>query len=314
MKIPVRILLPLLSLVLAGCGGIGSDGAEISAALGAPVVLAANQDQPGPIAVDDAWVYFADYGDDAGHGSIRRVSKSGGAVTILAAGEFVPGNLVVDGARVYWTSNDGQRPSSGAIRAVAKSGGRPVSLASGLSSARALVADSYTLYFATDDAVVALSKSGGLLVPLSAARCVNTAAQDSTTVYWTENCVITPPQGVFAVSKLGGVAVQISNDSTGGIMADGAYVYWIAGGLVKAQPRFGGLPITLYDTGNYGVLEAIDATSLYLQLNDGVTSVKKAGGQATTLWTGFGVNAIAADSGSVYFDGGPTGSVYRLRR
>jgi hypothetical protein len=302
------------ALLLAGCGGVVDDGAETSAALGVPVVLAANQDQPGPIAVDDSYVYFSDYGDDAGHGSIRRVKKSGGAVTVLAAGEFVPGNLVVDGTRVYWTSNDGQRAHAGAIRAVAKAGGQPVSLASGLSSARALVADAYTLYFATDDAIVALSKSGGVPLPLSAARCVNAAAQDSTTVYWTENCVITPPQGVFAVSKLGGLPVVVSTDSTGGLFADGAFVYWIADGVVKAQPHFGGLPITLYDTGNYGVLSAMDASSLYLQLNDGVTSVKKAGGHATTLWTGFAVNAIAVDSTSVYFDGGPTGVVDRLSR
>jgi hypothetical protein len=306
----------LVSLLAAGCGGIAGSGSdESSAALGAPIVLAANQDQPGPITVDDSYVYFADYGDDAGHGSIRRVKKTGGAVTILAANEYVPGNLVVDGARVYWTSNDGQRQAAGAIRAVAKAGGRPLSLASGLSSARALVADAYTLYFATDDAIVALSKSGGLPLPLAAARCVNSAAQDSTTVYWTENCVLLPPQGVFAVGKLGGLAVKISNDSTGGIVADGANVYWIADGLVKRQPRFGGLPVTIYDTGNYGVLEAMDSGSLYLQLNDGITRVSKSTGAATTVWSGFAVNGIAVDTTSVYFDGGqPTGSVYRLVR
>ncbi|MCA1665239.1 MAG: hypothetical protein LC659_13420, partial [Myxococcales bacterium] len=240
--------------------------------------------------------------------------KSGGTVTLLAANEFVPGNLVVDGTRVYWTSNDGQRQSVGAVRAVAKSGGRVVSLASGLSSARALVADAYTLYFATDDAIVALSKSGGPPVPLSAAKCVNSAAQNSTTVYWTENCVLVPPQGVFAVSKLGGLPVKLSNDATGGIMADNAFVYWNNDGLLKQESRFGGLPSLLYDTHNYGVLEAMDAGALYLQLNDGVTRVNKTSGVATTLWSGFGVNAIAVDATSVYFDGGPTGSVYRLAR
>ncbi|MGZ3406411.1 MAG: hypothetical protein ACXVAN_08195, partial [Polyangia bacterium] len=264
----MRIL--LVSLLAAGCGGIASSGSdESSAALGAPIVLAADQDQPGSIAVDDSYVYFADYGDEVGHGSIRRVKKTGGAVTVLAANESGPGSLVVDGARVYWTSDDYQQQSAGAIRAVAKAGGRPVSLASGLSSARALVADAYTLYFATDDAIVALSKSGGLPVPLSAAKCVNAAAQDSTTVYWTENCVLFPPQGVFAVSKLGGLPVVVSTDATGGLFADGVYVYWLADGLVKAQPRFGGLPRVLYDTHDFGVLEAMDSSSLYLQVNDG---------------------------------------------
>src|SRR5206468_448708 len=104
-----------------------SNSDENSAALGAPILLATNQDQPGSIAVDDTYVYFVAYGDDAGHGAIKRVKKTGGAVTVLASNEFVPGNLVVDGTRVYWTSNDGQRNSAGAIRAVAKSGGAVVS-------------------------------------------------------------------------------------------------------------------------------------------------------------------------------------------
>src|SRR5437868_11067837 len=101
MKIKRTVLGVAGALLLAGCSGIVSDGAETSAALGVPVVLAANQDQPGPLAVDDGYVYFSAYGD----GSIRRVKKSGGAVTVLAAGESVPGNLVVDATRVYWTSN-----------------------------------------------------------------------------------------------------------------------------------------------------------------------------------------------------------------
>src|SRR5881409_880220 len=92
----MRIL--LVSLLAAGCGGItdNSNSDENSAALGAPILLATNQDQPGSIAVDDTYVYFVAYGDDAGHGAIKRVKKTGGSVTILASNEFVPGNLVVD--------------------------------------------------------------------------------------------------------------------------------------------------------------------------------------------------------------------------
>ncbi len=307
-------ILPFVALAAAGCGAAAASG-ESAAALAAPTLLAGGLDQPGSLALDDEYVYFATYGDDAAHGSIRRVAKAGGAVTVLADGEFVPGNLVVDASRVYWTANDSSRTDGGAIRAVAPSGGAPVSLASGLSMARALVADAYTLYFADDASVLALAKAGGVPVPLAPARCTSAMAQDSTTIYWAENCVLFPPQGIFAVSKPSGLPVVVSAVGPGTLFADGGFVYWIDRGVVEAQPRFGGPPLPLYDTGSWGVLEAIDATSLYLQLGEGVVRVPKTGGGATTLWTGdFAPNAIAADASGVYFDGGyPTGVLDRVR-
>jgi hypothetical protein len=313
MRTPIATL--VFFFAAAGCGAPAGT-AETSAELTAPVAIASGLDQPGSIAVDDQYVYFVVYGDAVDHGSIRRVKKSGGAVTVLANGESGPGNLVLDGASVYWTSNDYSKSSGGAIRAVAKRGGRPVSLASGLTSARALVADSYALYFADDAHIEALSKSGGVPLPLAPATCTQAMAQDSTTLYWTENCVLFPPQGIFAVSKLGGLPVVVSVDAPGSLFADGAFVYWVDRGIVTAQPRFGGLPIALYDTGNWGILEALDATSLYLQIGEGIARVPKTGGSATTIWSGdFAPNAIATDASALYFDGGyPTGAVYRLAR
>jgi len=294
----------------------GNDGAGVADAAPSAVVIASNQDQPGAIALDDRYVYFAVYGDAAGHGAIRRVAKAGGAVTTLADGEFVPGSLAVDATRVYWTSNDPDHSSSGAIRAVAKDGGQPVSLASGLSSARALTADAANLYFATDKSIVALSKAGGVPWPLATATCVQASASDATNIYWTENCVLFPPQGIFAVSKLGGIPVVVSTDAPGALGADGAFVYWVGNGVVEAQSRFGGLPIPLYSTGDYGVFGALDATSLYLQVDETIARVRKTGGSATTIWKGdFAPNAIAVDAGHVYFDGGyPSGAVYSLSR
>ncbi len=302
-------------VVAAGCSTPGATG-ESSAGLSTPVALATGLDQPGSIAVDANDVYFSTFGDAADHGSIRRVPKSGGPVTVLADGEHVPFNLVVDGTRVYWTANDDSVSSGGAIRAVAKSGGRAVSLASGLSRARTLVADASSLSFADDAHVNALSKAGGVPVPLLAATCTNAMAQDATTLYWSESCVLFPPQGIFAVSTLGGLPVVVSVAAPGTLLADGAFVYWIDRGVVEAQPRFGGLPIPLYDTGDWGVLEALDATSLYLQVGESIARLPKTGGAATTIWSGdFAPNAIAADAGAVYFDGGyPSGAVYRLPR
>jgi hypothetical protein len=309
-----------MGLVGVGCGGVTDRtdeiGAGVAAATTAAVVIASNQDQPGALALDDDYVYFAVYGDDVAHGAIKRVGKSGGAVTTLADGEVGPGSLAVDATRVYWTSNDPSKTSAGAIRAVAKTGGTAVSLTSGLSSARALTSDAATLYFATDKAIVALSKAGGVPWPLAAATCVNASASDATTIYWTENCVLFPPQGIFAVSKLGGLPVVVSTDAPGALGADGAFVYWVEGGVVEAQPRLGGLPVPLYSTGDWGVFGALDATSLYLQVGETIARVPKIGGSARTIWKGdFAPNAIAVDGGHVYFDGGyPTGAVYSLRR
>ncbi|MDB4968731.1 MAG: uncharacterized protein JWN44_4420, partial [Myxococcales bacterium] len=225
------------ALAASGCdaNGAGADSeSTLTAAAVSAVVIAGNQDQPGSLVVDDSYVYFLAFGDAVTHGSVRRVPKLGGRVTILADGESIPGTLVADATRLYWTSNNYEGSHNGAVRSVAKSGGRVTSLASGLSSARGLTADANRLYFATDEYIVALSKLGGVPVPLAAARCVNAGASDSTTIYWSENCVMFPPQGVFAVSKLGGVAVKLSNDAPGALLADGANVYWVDAGLVKA--------------------------------------------------------------------------------
>jgi hypothetical protein len=304
-----------LLLAAAGCDGSTAID-ETSTALKPATAIAIGQDQPGSLVVDDSYVYFAVYGDAVGHGSIRRVPKLGGPVTVLASGESGPGFLVADASRIYWTTNDYSVPNSGAVRSIAKTGGRATTLASGLSSARGLTADASKLYFAVDDYIVALSKLGGVPVPLTSARCVNAAASDSTTIYWTENCVLFPPQGVFAVSKFGGAAVKLSNDAPGNLLADGSAIYWVETGVVKAQSRFGGLPRVLYDTHSYGVVEAQDASNLYVQVDQTLVRVSKSGLGASVIWSGeFGPNAAATDASAIYFDGGyPLGAVYRLPR
>jgi hypothetical protein len=308
-----RIATMLMLLAAAGCDGATAVD-ETSAALLPATAIAINQDQPGSLVVDDTYVYFAVYGDAVGHGSIRRVLKNGGPVITLADGESGPGFLVADATRIYWTTNDYSVQNSGAVRSVAKSGGRATSLASGLSSARGLTADANTLYFATNDNIVALSKLGGVPVPLAPAQCVNAAASDATTIYWTENCVLVPPQGIFAVSKIGGVAVKLSNDAPGTILADSAGTYWVDNGLVKARSRFG-LTRVLYDTRSYGVAEAHDATSLFVQVDQTIVRVSKSTGSAVVIWRGeLTPNAAAVDGSAIYFDGGWPGVVYRLAR
>lgn len=297
----------LTAFVAVGCYGAPPADGEVAAALAPAALLAAHQIQPANIAVDSSYVYFIDAGDAADRGSIRRVSKRGGAVTVLASGESEPGSLAVDGSTLYWSANtpDGV----GAIRAVAKRGGTAYSMAGNLQGAFALASDDYNLYFATRGLIMRLSKFGGVPIALAAARCVNASVVDVSSVYWVENCVITPPAGIFTVSKLfGGLALPVSSDAPGALAVDASNLYWVDNGLTRSQPKGGGPPRLLYDTHNYGAVVASDASNLYLTVDRSILRLAKAGGAPTPVWTGdFVPNGAAVDGGRIYFDGGPFG-------
>jgi hypothetical protein len=55
---------------------------------------------PGPIAVDDANIYYAD-----GSGMVLKVPLAGGAVTTIASGQTNPDAIAVDATSVYWVDN-----------------------------------------------------------------------------------------------------------------------------------------------------------------------------------------------------------------
>lgn len=57
----------------------------------------------GPMAVDDSFVYWADYYG----GRIMKVPKTGGAPLIVACGQDKPRGLAIDASFVYWTTEGG---------------------------------------------------------------------------------------------------------------------------------------------------------------------------------------------------------------
>lgn len=293
-----------LAVAAVGCAGAPAGEAESQAALGSAVVLASGQPQPFEVAVDETYVYFVDSGTAQDDGSVRRVAKTGGAVEILAAHEAVPQGLVVDDSTVYWTA--GGNGAAGTVRAWSKTTKKVSSLVGDLKEARALTADAYNLYFYDDGFMYRLSKLGGLPVPVAAATCVVTSANDFASVYWVENCVLFPPEGIFAAAKTGSLPVAFSIDAPGALFVDSSNVYWVAGSQVKSQWKLGGLPSVVYDTGkdNYGTIEAMDASALYLQVGESLVRVPKSGGRAATVWQGdFAPNGAAVDGKNVYFAG-----------
>ena len=66
--------------------------------IGTPEVFATGQAKPWGVAIDDAYVYWTNEGDD----SVMRAPKSGGAPKVIADNQAEPHRVLVDGTNVIW--------------------------------------------------------------------------------------------------------------------------------------------------------------------------------------------------------------------
>jgi sugar lactone lactonase YvrE len=75
--------------------------------IGITQVFAMGQGKPWGIAVDDAFVYWTNEGDE----TVVRAPKSGGALTVLAHDQLEPHEILVDGTNILWhNTNLANRP------------------------------------------------------------------------------------------------------------------------------------------------------------------------------------------------------------
>jgi len=94
------------------------------------------------IAVDNNYVYWADFVDQAdGKGSVKKVPKGGGTITIISTGGS-PWGLAIDGNAIYWSEE-----TNNVIKRMAIAGGPIATLAENLSIPTGIAIDSTYVYW-----------------------------------------------------------------------------------------------------------------------------------------------------------------------
>lgn len=129
---PVGDGCPLKTVALPTCGPWSSAGPEPDPSRPPePVVLAAWQDSPVALALDDTQVYWINQGTSGGvDGAVRSIARAGGAPITLADKQATPRSIVVDQGRALWT-NRGETDNDGSLMAFSP-GGSAGSLLTGL--------------------------------------------------------------------------------------------------------------------------------------------------------------------------------------
>lgn len=298
----IRIASVVALAAMLGCSAEAPiDEQETSLGGVPPTVLATGQAWPSAVAVDDTNVYWSNSGFEAEDGSIATVPKSGGAVITLATRQNVPFGIAVDGESVYWTSFAAGYSGEGRVSKVAKTGGPVVTLVSGLDGPRSIYVDAFRVYFLTGNALMAVSKWGGIPVVVAPAQCGNALTGDSTSLYWVMNCVFFPPAGIQKVSKLGGVPWFISSESPGQVAIDATNVYFATWQKVATVNKIlGGLSVPLSNAPGSGPI-AIDTWNVYFATSPGISRVSKLGGATQAVNAEAAAQGLALDATHVYW-------------
>lgn len=191
---------------------------------GQKTLLASGQARPDGIAVDNAFVYWANNND----GTVMKLSLGGGAPVALASGQTTPSALALDPTNsfLYWT-NDG---NPGAVMRVNLSTSAVSTVIGGINNAYGVAVDANFVYVAaeSDDYIFKVLPTGGGVVQITKLQNNPFAlAIDQNNVYFTN-------------AASGGDARQAAKTDTmvdgtvlgkvvgipGGIASDGTHVYF----------------------------------------------------------------------------------------
>jgi hypothetical protein len=295
------------ALVASACANDAqpSDADQQSEALvSRPKVLASHQANPGALALDASSVYWTTFGSSASEGSIVKVSKQGDTPVTLADHQSVPFGIAVDDTQVYWANYDAGGPN-GALMAVPKRGGTPKVLVATADGPRSVVVDATRAYFLTASALIAVAKHGGAPITVTPTQCGSSIAADDASLYWVVNCVMFPPQGIFKVSKAGGIAAKISDEAPNELVIASDGIYWIAtGGNVMKLPKTGGVAsIVATFASQWSAPLAVDTLGFYAGIDSNVVKRSRffAGSTKTVASGPAPVGALAIDGTSVYW-------------
>jgi hypothetical protein len=214
------------------------------------LTLAAGQDGPGAVALDDESVYWANLsGFTAGTGSILKMGKGGGAAVTLAGGQDVPQGIALDATSIYWV-NMGTPPAftDGSVWTTAKDGsGVPAEIAAGQAAPFGIAVQGSALYWTTADQIMTIDMASPGAQPVILAGSQSRPREVvavGTVLYWVNVGTFTNqmPNADGSVMMLpqGGAPVALASELTlaSGLIVDSAasHLYWTVEGAIMRAP------------------------------------------------------------------------------
>jgi hypothetical protein len=247
---------------------------------GSVEVLADGQDGPYAIAVDDAFVYWAnfpyllDFNDRPG--SVVKIPKEGGTPVVLVVDQDQPCAIGIDATTVYYVACSTTKADFD-LKKVPKDGGEATVLFSGAFQGDLAVGET-SVAVPVEPGVGLVDKATGAVTTIAVDHgTVSAVAFGPGGVYFSGFDVGAVPSGASASTVL---LHQGADIAPGGIRADGEHLYYLDVSGVERIPVGGGSVQTVlagkeenfmdYLTA-YGL--AIDDTTVYVAANDAVDNV-----------------------------------------
>jgi hypothetical protein len=306
------------------CGAWSQAGRWSAPDHAVPVTLAAGQNHPSSIAIDESRVYWTNAGAESAKGSVKAVARDGGAPFEIAINQDFPSGIALDGdadvPRAYWI-NEG----TGSVMGARLDAEGPPIMLGGLGARGTLAFRNDSLYFGTvDNLIVRFSPATGSVSSLTIEEEAPVSlAADGVDVYWTFRGLGLNDGGLKRARASGDepskTLVPMQQNPLA-VVLDGDYVYWvnagtlsvsadkstIKNGSIKRVEIGGGDPELLANNQAVPYAIAVDQEHVYwTNVGDGrVMRAPKNGGEAVPLATGqSNPVAIVVDSepGFVYW-------------